>query len=47
MAKKGKTVFLCQEGGFESPKWMGHCICGAWNSMVDEKVVETKEGDPR
>lgn len=47
MAKKGKTIFLCQECGFESPKWMGQCICGAWNSMVEEKVVETREGDPR
>lgn len=47
MTKKGRTVFLCQECGFESPKWMGQCICGAWNSMVEEKVVETKEGDPR
>ncbi|MBQ9708981.1 MAG: hypothetical protein IJV66_07360, partial [Firmicutes bacterium] len=38
MAKKtGKTVFVCQECGNESPKWMGRCICGAWNSLVEEK----------
>ena len=47
MSKKGKTVFVCQECGYDSPKWMGQCICGAWNSMVEEKVVETKEDDNR
>lgn len=47
MAKKNKTVFVCQECGYESPKWMGQCICGAWNSMVEEKVVDTPENDTR
>ncbi len=47
MAKKGKTVFVCQECGYESAKWMGQCICGVWNSMVEEKVVETNEEDKR
>ena len=43
MAKKSKTVFVCQECGYESPKWMGQCICGAWNSMVEEKVVDAPQ----
>lgn len=47
MAKKAKTVFMCQECGYESPKWMGQCICGAWNSMVEEKVIEIDEKDKR
>lgn len=47
MAKKAKTVFVCQECGYESPKWQGQCICGAWNTMVEEKIVETKENDSR
>lgn len=47
MAKKAKTVFMCQECGYESPKWMGQCICGAWNSMVEEKVVEIDDKDKR
>ena len=37
MAKR-KSVFVCQECGYESPKWMGQCICGAWNSFVEEVV---------
>ena len=47
MAKKAKTVFVCQECGYESPKWMGQCICGAWNSMVEEKIVDVPADDPR
>ena len=47
MAKKAKTVFMCQECGYESPKWMGQCICGAWNAMVEEKIVELDETDKR
>jgi len=47
MGKKAKTVFVCQECGYESAKWMGQCICGQWNTMVEEKVVETKEDDRR
>lgn len=47
MAKKSKTVFVCQECGNESPRWMGQCICGAWNSMVEEKVVDTPINDTR
>ena len=43
MAKKAQTVFVCQECGYESPKWMGQCICGAWNSMVEEKVLPAAE----
>ena len=36
MAKR-KTKFMCQECGYESPKWMGKCPgCGAWNKMVEE-----------
>lgn len=47
MAKKAKTVFVCQECGHESAKWMGQCICGAWNSMVEEKVVDLPAADTR
>jgi len=43
MAKKGKTIFVCQECGYESPQWMGKCICGAWNSFVEEKMVDTSQ----
>ncbi|QXE19139.1 DNA repair protein RadA [Clostridium sp. 001] len=36
MVKK-KTVFVCQECGYESPKWLGKCPnCNKWNCMVEE-----------
>ncbi|MDR0817204.1 MAG: DNA repair protein RadA [Clostridiales Family XIII bacterium] len=38
MSKKVKTIFVCQECGYESPAWMGQCICGAWNSFIEERV---------
>ena len=41
MARKKKTVYVCQECGYDSPKWMGKCPgCGAWNTMVEEFVPE-------
>ena len=47
MAKKAKTVFVCQECGYESPTWMGQCICGAWNSFVEEKQQAPAAEDTR
>jgi DNA repair protein RadA/Sms len=36
---KLKTVFICQECGYESPKWMGRCPgCQNWNTLVEETV---------
>lgn len=37
---KTKTVFVCQECGAQSSKWLGRCNdCGAWNSLVEERPV--------
>ena len=47
MSKKTKTVFVCLECGFESPKWQGQCACGQWNTMIEEKVNGHKEEDKR
>ncbi|MCQ2538131.1 MAG: DNA repair protein RadA [Lachnospiraceae bacterium] len=47
MAKKEKTVFVCQQCGYESAQWIGKCICGAWNSFVEEKVLPNIQEDPR
>ncbi|MDP4088597.1 MAG: DNA repair protein RadA [Bacillota bacterium] len=38
---KTKTIYVCQQCGFESPKWLGKCPdCGEWNSMLEEEKVE-------
>jgi len=34
---KSKTVFSCQNCGYQSPKWLGRCPdCNRWNSFVEE-----------
>ncbi|MBQ7320678.1 MAG: DNA repair protein RadA [Clostridia bacterium] len=41
--KGTKTVYICSECEYQSPKWMGKCPqCGAWNSMTED-VVAVKE----
>ena len=36
---KQKTVYLCGDCGYESPKWYGKCpSCGAWNTMSEFRV---------
>ncbi len=39
MAKDRKTVFFCQNCGYESAKWQGQCPgCREWNTFVEEVV---------
>ena len=45
MARKKKTVYVCQECGYDSPKWLGRCPgCGAWNTMVEEFIQPEEPG---
>jgi DNA repair protein RadA/Sms len=47
MAKSPKTVFVCQECGSQSLKWLGHCAdCAAWNSFVEERVQPEEPATP-
>lgn len=41
---KIKSVFICQECGYETPKWLGKCPdCNKWNTLVEEiKEVQSK-----
>ena len=40
---KSKTIFVCNECGYESAKWLGKCPgCNSWNSFFEQKVVESK-----
>lgn len=42
---KIKSRWFCSECGHESPKWEGRCSeCGAWNTMVEERVPATVRG---
>ena len=42
---RAKAIFVCQQCGAQSLKWVGRCPdCGEWNSMVE--TVESREGSP-
>lgn len=41
---KSKTIFSCQNCGYQSPKWLGRCPdCASWNSFVEEKDFSVKD----
>lgn len=44
MAKAAKTVFVCNECGYESAKWMGKCpACNSWNTFFEQKIEKITE----
>jgi DNA repair protein RadA/Sms len=44
---KLKVKFVCQECGYESPKWMGKCPgCHVWNRMAEEVERPVRSGVP-
>lgn len=43
---KSKTIFVCNECGNESAKWLGKCpACNSWNSFFEQKIVESKNSN--
>ncbi|ABS35567.1 DNA repair protein RadA [Clostridium botulinum] len=41
---KNKIVYICQQCGYESIKWLGKCPgCNSWNSMVEEEKQSTNK----
>ncbi|NLK88491.1 MAG: DNA repair protein RadA [Clostridiaceae bacterium] len=51
---KNKTIFICQECGYESSGWLGKCpACMQWNTFVEErqssdtKAAASQEGMAR
>ena len=45
MASKLKTVYICEECGYESAKWMGQCPnCRKWNTLTEEVIAPVKTG---
>lgn len=42
MAKR-KTMYVCQNCGYDTAKWLGKCPgCGQWNTMAEEIVREER-----
>lgn len=48
---KAKTIFVCNECGNESPKWLGKCpACNSWNTFYEQKIekyTETNKADKK
>lgn len=45
MALKSKTVYICSNCGYDSPKWLGKCpSCGEWNTFVEERIAASPKG---
>lgn len=43
---KVKSIYFCNNCGYESPKWLGKCPgCGEWNTFAEEKVTVTKKSE--
>ena len=41
---KTKTTYICNECGYQSPKWMGKCPgCGEWNTLEETLVSAEKK----
>ena len=47
MAAKAKSMYVCSECGYSSPKWAGKCPeCEAWNTMEEQvQYTEAKLGN--
>ena len=40
---KQKSIYTCQQCGYQSPKWLGKCPdCDQWDTLVEEQVVVNK-----
>ena len=41
---KDRTMYVCENCGQESPKWIGKCpACGQWNTFKEIKVADTRK----
>ena len=46
MAQKSKTVFVCSNCGYDSPKWQGKCpSCGQWNTFKEMTIMPERRSE--
>lgn len=37
---KSRTVYICSECGYETPRWLGKCPdCGSWNTLIEQAAA--------
>jgi len=45
---KARSVYACTECGAQQPRWLGRCPdCGAWESLIEERVGEPPPTKPQ
>lgn len=46
---KVRSIYVCQNCGYESPKWMGKCPeCNNWNTLVEEiRDIKSNQVSPK
>lgn len=48
MAQKSKSVYICSECGYETPRWLGQCPnCNEWNTLNEEIKTVVKEASKK
>ncbi|MBR0463263.1 MAG: DNA repair protein RadA [Clostridia bacterium] len=44
---KAKTVYVCSECGYETPRWLGRCPdCGSWNTLTEQQAAPVQTDAP-
>ena len=42
---KSKTLYICSECGYETPRWLGRCPdCGSWNTLEEQEAAPASAG---
>lgn len=45
MARKPRTLYVCRECGYSTPKWLGRCPdCGSWGSLEESVPAQGTSG---
>ena len=45
---KTKTVYVCSECGYETPRWLGKCPdCGSWNTLEEREAAPVLKLDDK
>lgn len=43
-----KIIYVCNECGYESSKWLGKCpTCSSWNTFFEQKITKTRSEHTR
>ena len=45
---KTRSIYVCSECGYETPRWLGRCPdCGSWNTLTEQQAAPAEEAKPK